>query len=176
MSLRLLPGKRGLAIRSFFLLLFFTAVTSCMSYQKVYRNLTSEFEKKSFQVMLYWVPSERLEQIFTQAPDKRKWMIEKEIEEIAAQQDLPVTVFKNRQIERVRMANMKFGTYRQGMFTDRGRIYIKYGEPEKIIPGETDAYGPVETWFYPMYKVEFVFQVDEDHNEYRLTNIKDDRL
>ena len=176
MRLHIFSTKRGRVIRPLCLLLLFMIVTSCTSYLKVYRNLSSEYEKKSFQVMLYWIPSERLEQIFSQAPDKRKWMIEKEIEEIAQRQELPVTAFKNRQIERVRMANMKYGTYKQGMFTDRGRIYIKYGDPEKIVPGETDAYGPVETWFYPLYKVEFVFQVDEDHNEYRLTNIKDDRL
>ena len=176
MRLHIFSTKRGRVIRPLCLLLLFMIVTSCTSYLKVYRNLSSEYEKKSFQVMLYWIPSERLEQIFSQAPDKRKWMIEKEIEEIAQRQELPVTAFKNRQIERVRMANMKYGTYKQGMFTDRGRIYIKYGDPEKIVPGQTDAYGPVETWFYPMYKVEFVFQVDEDHNEYRLTNIKDDRL
>ncbi|HPJ70982.1 MAG TPA: GWxTD domain-containing protein [Candidatus Mcinerneyibacteriales bacterium] len=176
MRLDIFSRQRGRVIRPLCLFLLFMIVTSCTSYLKVYRNLSSEYEKKSFQVMLYWIPSERLEQIFSQAPDKRKWMIEKEIEEIAQRQDLPVTAFKNRQIERVRMANMKYGTYKQGMFTDRGRIYIKYGDPEKIVPGETDAYGPVETWFYPLYKVEFVFQVDEDHNEYRLTNIKDDRL
>ena len=176
MKLNIFSGRRGLLIRPLLLLLVYFSVTSCTSYLKVYRNLTSEYEKKSFQVMLYWIPSERLDQIFSQTPDKRKWMIEKEIEEIAVRQGLPVTAFKNRQIERVRMANMKYGTYKQGMFTDRGRIYIKYGDPEKIVPGQTDAYGPVETWFYPMYKVEFVFQVDEDHNEYRLTNIKDDRL
>ena len=176
MRLDIFSRQRGRVIRPLCLFLLFMIVTSCTSYLKVYRNLSSEYEKKSFQVMLYWIPSERLEQIFSQTPDKRKWMIEKEIEEIAKRQDLPVTAFKNRQIERVRMANMKYGTYKQGMFTDRGRIYIKYGDPEKIVPGETDAYGPVETWFYPLYKVEFVFQVDEDHNEYRLTNIKDDRL
>ena len=176
MGLSFYSGRRSRFSWLLLLLLTFASITACTSYVKVYRNLTTEYEKKSFQVMLYWIPSERLEQIFTQAPDKRKWMIEKEIEEIAGRQGLPVTAFKNRQIERVRMANMKYGTYKQGMFTDRGRIYIKYGDPEKIVPGQTDAYGPVETWFYPMYKVEFVFQVDEDHNEYRLTNIKDDRL
>jgi GWxTD domain-containing protein len=176
MVLSFFSGRRSRFSWLLLLLMTFASITACTSYVKVYRNLTTEYEKKSFQVMLYWIPSERLEQIFTQAPDKRKWMIEKEIEEIAGRQGLPVTAFKNRQIERVRMANMKYGTYKQGMFTDRGRIYIKYGDPEKIVPGQTDAYGPVETWFYPMYKVEFVFQVDEDHNEYRLTNIKDDRL
>ncbi|MEJ2505868.1 MAG: GWxTD domain-containing protein [Ignavibacteriaceae bacterium] len=52
-------------------------------------------------------------------------------------------------------------TKRNGISTDRGKVYIKYGQPDKI-ERSSDEYGyVVETWIYGNNKQKFVF-VDKD--------------
>jgi GWxTD domain-containing protein len=59
---------------------------------------------------------------------------------------------------RVEYANEKFATHRPGWETDRGRIYIMYGEPTDIErhPFESDS-RPYEIWFYSQIARKFVF-------------------
>ena len=50
---------------------------------------------------------------------------------------------------------------RNGISSDRGKVYIKYGKPDKIVRS-SDEYGyVVETWIYGNAKQKFVF-VDKD--------------
>jgi len=52
-------------------------------------------------------------------------------------------------------------TKRNGISTDRGKVYIRYGKPDKI-ERSSDEYGyVVETWIYSNNKQKFVF-VDKD--------------
>ncbi len=59
---------------------------------------------------------------------------------------------------RVEFANEKFSTNRAGWESDRGRIYILYGEPTDIErhPFEADS-RPYEVWYYSTISRRFVF-------------------
>ncbi len=59
---------------------------------------------------------------------------------------------------RVEYSNEKFSTHRAGWETDRGRIFIMYGEPTDIErhPFESDS-RPYEIWFYHNLNRRFVF-------------------
>ncbi|RPH96089.1 GWxTD domain-containing protein [candidate division KSB1 bacterium] len=59
---------------------------------------------------------------------------------------------------RVEYANEKFATHREGWDTDRGRIYLVYGEPTDIErhPFEPDS-RPYEIWYYTQIARRFVF-------------------
>ena len=70
--------------------------------------------------------------------------------------------FKQSFFERVRYANENFGVMEAGWRSDRGRIYIKYGQPEEIEsrPSRLDGLA-VEVWTYLDLGLRFVF-VDYD--------------
>lgn len=155
------------------LLMFLTA---CTSYVKVYRKIDNVNEKKYFEYLIYWVDSDRLDAIFEMEGQKMAISAENEVKKIAEDRGLDVNTFKKQQLMRVRHVNMRFGTYKKGMFTDRGRIYIKYGEPDETKKTEEDGIGEVEQWKYSQYGVEFIFIVDETSGEYMLVNLEDDRL
>ena len=74
--------------------------------------------------------------------------------------------------ERVKYADKRFKEYKKrGSLTDRGIIYIKYGEPSKIVRKQNDYYNqPYQTWYY--YNIEggvyFVFGDQNGLGIYRL--------
>ncbi len=70
---------------------------------------------------------------------------------------------------RVKYADQHFRGFKEGWRTDRGRIYITYGQPDEIErhPFDLDS-PPFEIWYYYSERLNFVF-VDENNNgEYRL--------
>jgi GWxTD domain-containing protein len=75
----------------------------------------------------------------------------------------PENEFYNEYMERVRICNEKYGVInRTGMKTDRGRVYIIYGEPDEIdrYPNDLDK-KPYEIWQYHQIEggVVFIFGV-----------------
>ena len=73
----------------------------------------------------------------------------------------PVNEFYNEYMRRVNLCNDRFGVMgKPGMKTDRGRIYILYGEPDEIerYPNDLDK-KPYEIWHYNQIEggVIFVF-------------------
>lgn len=59
-----------------------------------------------------------------------------------------------------------------GAFTDRGKVYILYGEPTKIDRKTNKAGDAVETWIYTNgVRTVFVFTIEED-GQYRLTTVQ----
>ncbi len=71
--------------------------------------------------------------------------------------------------ERVEYANEHFGGIKEGWRSDRGRIYITYGQPDEIERHPFDLESPpYEIWYYYGERLRFVF-VDENNNgEYKL--------
>jgi GWxTD domain-containing protein len=62
----------------------------------------------------------------------------------------PVNEFYNEYMRRVKLCNERYGVMNKpGMKTDRGRIYITYGEPDEIerYPSDLDK-KPYEIWHY----------------------------
>jgi|YNPMSStandDraft_2_1061718.scaffolds.fasta_scaffold00058_25 GWxTD domain-containing protein len=65
-------------------------------------------------------------------------------------QTTPINEYKEEYMKRVSISNEKFGSInKKGMLTDRGRVYIMYGEPDEIerFPSELDK-KPYEIWHY----------------------------
>jgi GWxTD domain-containing protein len=102
--------------------------------------------------------------------------------------------FKQQFYERVAYANEHFSSGKAGRFTDRGRIYIKFGKPDSIEShpaggnyerpsweggGSTSTY-PFEKWFYrhiPNVRsgVELEFVDPTGSGEYRLARNPDEK-
>lgn len=70
---------------------------------------------------------------------------------------------------RVEYTNQNFGTNRAGWETDRGRIYIRYGEPSDIerYPFEINS-KPYEVWYYDHLNRRFVFVDYTGFGDYEL--------
>jgi len=71
---------------------------------------------------------------------------------------------------RVQYSNQNFGSpTRRGWETDRGRVYITYGQPDEIErhPFELDSY-PYELWYYYSLGLTFVFVDTYGDGDYRL--------
>ncbi len=83
-----------------------------------------------------------------------------------------VNEFKNNYFNRIKLANTRFGTmFKKGYNTDRGRIYLRLGEPDEIDrhPNETDT-KPYEIWSYHSIEggVYFIFGDITGYNYYQL--------
>lgn len=86
----------------------------------------------------------------------------------------PINEFKNEYLERVRISNERYASMgRKGMKTDRGRIYILYGQPDQIdrYPNSTNM-KPYEVWSYNSIEggVYFVFGDISGFGNYELLN------
>jgi GWxTD domain-containing protein len=85
---------------------------------------------------------------------------------------LPTGEFKRKYLERVKYSNDNFNLVkRKGWLTDRGRVYITYGEPSEIerFPNQNDT-KPYEIWHYNELEggVVFVFADFSGFNDYQL--------
>ena len=81
---------------------------------------------------------------------------------------------KDEYLRRVRYANKHFSyIFKKGAKTDRGRIYIKYGEPDEVErhPYEINTM-PYEVWYYYTRKLKFVFVDEHGWGEYILVSPK----
>ncbi len=72
-----------------------------------------------------------------------------------------INEFKEDYMKRVEFANKNFGLYaKEGYLTDRGRVYLIYGEPDQrdFYPSESNM-KPYEVWFYNQIEggVTFIF-------------------
>ncbi len=74
---------------------------------------------------------------------------------------------------RVLYADRKFSVhrYKQGWETDRGRIYIKFGEPDEI-NADNNPIGkyPTQTWYYYRLNKTFIFYDRSRIEDYKLYN------
>ncbi|MBI5214861.1 MAG: GWxTD domain-containing protein [Ignavibacteriae bacterium] len=73
--------------------------------------------------------------------------------------------------QRVEFANKNFSHYQEGWKTDRGNVYIVFGEPNNIErhPFDIDS-KPYEIWTYFEMNREFVFVDETGFGDYRLRN------
>ncbi len=83
------------------------------------------------------------------------------------------SIFYKRIIEADR--RFSFRNYKRGWMTDRGRILIKYGEPDEIVheplPLETRPY---IIWYYYTLSKNFLFQDLKGFGDYELKNTQDE--
>jgi GWxTD domain-containing protein len=82
--------------------------------------------------------------------------------------------FKDEFFRRLRYADAAFRTRRPGWRTDRGRIYIRHGEPDAIERDPVPEQGvPVEVWHYDRLGRRFVFADAGGFGEFRLVSAED---
>lgn len=74
--------------------------------------------------------------------------------------------YKEEFLRRVQIANDRFTVVRKGWRSDRGRIYILYGEPDQIDHDRTGR--PTETWHYDHLGRRFVFVDRGGYGDYEL--------
>ncbi len=77
--------------------------------------------------------------------------------------------FKEEFFDRLRIANARYAAVRPGWRTDRGRIYIQYGEPDLVDRRPMPSSGrPVEIWQYDRLARRFVFVDRTGFGDYSL--------
>jgi len=88
--------------------------------------------------------------------------------------ETPKNEFKEEYLERVKVVDNKYKTFvKRGVETDRGRVYLQYGEPDEVdnYPNEYNM-KPYEIWNY--YSIEggviFIFGDITGYNNYELIN------
>jgi GWxTD domain-containing protein len=71
--------------------------------------------------------------------------------------------------QRVDYCNKNFGHYLDGWRTDRGMVYIRFGQPDNVErrPFETNN-KPYEIWYYYQLNREFIFVDESGFGDYRL--------
>ncbi len=148
--------------RTIFYLSVLLIFSSCLSYRGVYSDLEEQTDKTMFTYLVYWRSPERIQEIMNYPVDKRRVVYNEEIKAIAGELGLTGNEFLRQQSERVRDVNMRFGYVVRGMFTDKGKIWIKYGEPERVDENyDHDLYGTVEAWVYTTKDKVFYFTKGE---------------
>jgi GWxTD domain-containing protein len=77
--------------------------------------------------------------------------------------------FKDEFFRRLRYVETEFRTDRPGWRTDRGQVYIRYGEPDSIDSEPLPQYGfPSQVWRYDGLGLRFVFVDRTGFGDYRL--------
>ncbi len=76
---------------------------------------------------------------------------------------------------RVEYADRHFGVLEPGWRSDMGKIYIKYGAPDRVERVQNDTLGPpTEIWYYYSRNATFVFQDRDGFGRYRLVGTRRD--
>jgi GWxTD domain-containing protein len=66
------------------------------------------------------------------------------------------------------MINYSFNGQRNGAFSDRGKIYIQFGKPDKIEREYNSKNENTEIWYYASVKREFIFEDTSGKGNYLL--------
>ena len=72
-------------------------------------------------------------------------------------------------LSRLRYVIKTFSRFRHGWETDRGRVYIRYGPPDKIVDREGRSLGSsYKLWYYYSRNIVYVFEDTLGTGEFRL--------
>ena len=72
-------------------------------------------------------------------------------------------------LERVREASRRYSNFGAAWRSDRGRVYIRYGQPDKIEKtSDQTQWGEYEIWSYYRLNLTFVFYAQSPTGDYRL--------
>ncbi len=87
--------------------------------------------------------------------------------------DTPRNEALARFMDRVEYAGLHYGVLEPGWRSDMGRIYIKYGAPDRVDRVDDGRYGPAtEIWYYYARNATFVFQDPDGFGRYRLVGTR----
>jgi GWxTD domain-containing protein len=121
--------------------------------------------------LLTYIASNSLIEAFTEAgPEDRKRIWQRFWREQDPTPGTPRNEFYDEHLRRFRYANEHFAaSLSEGWRTDRGRVYIMYGEPDEIetYPIEVGR-NPMEIWYYFSRGKRFVFVDETGFGDYTL--------
>lgn len=153
-------------IQSLGLLVF----TSLSVFAQASKNAPDVYQRWLEQDVIYLITAEeRLAFLALKSAEERERFIEQFWQRRDYVPQTEENEFRDRHYQRMAQANMTYGFgNRAGWQTDRGRIYILYGEPDEV-----NQDGIHETWLYhsrPVFRGEAKFQFTDLNRtgEYRL--------
>jgi GWxTD domain-containing protein len=128
--------------------------------------------QSALDLLSYIASGSFLDQLEEASPEERKVLWEEFWKEKDPTPDTQENEFYDEHVRRFDFANSRFGTaHTSGWETDRGRIYIIYGQPDQI---ESYPYDPdqdaTEVWHYNSLGRHFVFVDRTGFGDYRLTD------
>jgi GWxTD domain-containing protein len=88
----------------------------------------------------------------------------------AAAAGVPPAALEARHLLRIVEADARFGGFGRGALSDRGRIYIRYGPPDRIqhFGDEMAREGRWEVWYYLQLGEQFTFYDPQGMGDYQL--------
>lgn len=156
---------RKLVLGLFLLTLF---LTNCSEKGKTVRTMPQE--EKQFLSEVRYIISKKESKIFKNTPPaERQQFIEEFWKVRDPSPNTDENEFRDEYYRRIEQANHLFREGSSGWLSDRGRIYVLLGEPERrdVYPSGYSFYEPpVEIWYYGTFPIIFI----DNHREgiYRL--------
>jgi len=121
-----------------------------LSLKYLHKKIAREKYEDYISFIDYFATKEEMEEFKKLEGNARITFLKKFWSKFDPDPNTPANEFLIVVIARIEYADKNFGTiYKKGRYTDRGRIYIKYGPPDEVKrnPYPVEIY-PWESWFY----------------------------
>lgn len=129
----------------------------------------SNFIRESLEVLAYIADDDEMERLQMASAGEWKAAWDEFWKLRDPNPDTEQNEFKEEFFRRVRTANEEFTVMQPGWQTDRGRIYITYGDPDQIGREPYSSWGrPMEIWYYDSFGMRFVFLDRSGFGDYEL--------
>ncbi len=167
-------NRLSIYMASFMVFAFF--MTSCSSGPKIELDPESEAFYETGRLIM----SGEEKDIFTHLPDaeSRREFIEEFWRKRDPDPDTDENEFKNEFFDRIDYANKRFKEGIPGWKTDRGRIYIFMGPPDKFeeffTHDDPDVRGPILWWIYYDYELGIEFVDERGNGAYKIRRYEGD--
>jgi GWxTD domain-containing protein len=146
-----------------------SANTTAQMELDVTRAMLAEYFEETLEILSLFADENALQALETSTPELRA----EEWRKFWQKRDPDPTTVANEALEqllvRIRIASQRYSQYGAAWRNDRGKVYIRYGEPDKI-ERRTDRTnrGEYEVWTYLSVNKTFVFYAQYAGGEYRL--------
>ncbi len=144
------------------------------------QRLFADMEKE-YQLLRYFLPSSRMRSWNNFSEEAKRHFVDRFWTLNDSNPHSEDNEFLNLIRERIHYANQNFTHFRDGWETDRGRIYIRNGEPSEIVRNITDADTRLtrkeyEIWKYRDINKVYLFIDMQGHGNYRLIFNRNDDM
>jgi GWxTD domain-containing protein len=135
----------------------------------VTQAMLAEYFEETLEILSLIASGEELQALETSTPEMRAQEWRKFWEKRDPNPATAVNEALEQLLVRIRVASQRYSRYGAAWRSDRGQVYIRYGEPDKI-EGRTDRTnrGEYEVWTYLSVDKTFVFYAQYAGGEYRL--------
>jgi GWxTD domain-containing protein len=146
-----------------------SASTSAKMTLDVTQAMLTEYFEDTLEILYLFASESELQPLETATPEMRA----EEWRKFWKKRDPDPSTAANEALEellvRIRVASQRYSRYGAAWHNDRGRVYIRYGEPDKIEQrADRTNRGEYEVWTYLSANKTFVFYAQYAGGEYRL--------